>query len=249
MTSVRFLIAGVQKCGTSALDAYLRRHPALEMATPKEAHFFDRETGVDWRAPDYAPLHAHYSTEGRMRGEATPITLYWTPAHYRVLRYNPDMKFILMFRDPVERAWSHWKMNRANGWETLPFAEAIRAGRTRVLDDPGPSGLSRRLSYVERGYYGRQIAELAKLFPLTNMLFLTQEELSRSPDTALAKATAFLDIAPMAPVTPERVNMSRWNNGDRLDAADRAYLDDLYQVDLAQFHSLTGLTLAASPPD
>ncbi len=181
MTSLRFLIAGVQKCGTSALDAYLRRHQALEMATPTGAHFFDGERGVDWRRPDYAPLHAHCATEGRMRGEATPITPYWTPAHYRVLRYNPDMMFIFMFREPVERAWPHWKMNRDNGWEALPFAEAVRAGRIWVLNEPGPSGLSRRLSYMERGCYGRQIAELAKLFSRANMLLLSQEELSGRP--------------------------------------------------------------------
>ena len=243
MTSVRFLIAGVQKCGTSALDAYLRRHPALEMATPKEAHFFDRETGVDWRAPDYAPLHAHYSTEGRMRGEATPITLYWTPAHYRVLRYNPDMKFILMFRDPVERAWSHWKMNRANGWEDLSFSDAIRAGRTRVLDEPGPSGLSRRLSYVERGYYARQIMELAKLFPLENMLFLSQAELSRAPDQTLATITAFLGVEALGPVADERVNVSRWNPPNGLPDEDRAYLEDLYAPDKTLFREITGLNL------
>lgn len=243
MTPIRFLIAGVQKCGTSALDAYLRRHPALEMATPKEAHFFDRESGMDWRAPDYGPLHAHYAAEGRMRGEATPITLYWTPAHYRILGYNPDMRFILMFRDPAERAWSHWKMNRANGWETLPFSEAIRAGRIRVLDEDGPSGLSRRLSYVERGYYARQITELAKLFPRERMLFLNQQELGSAPDAALAKATAFLGIAPLRPVTPERVNTSRWTEDEGLPNEDRAYLDRLYADDQAQFREMTGITL------
>lgn len=243
MKLVQFLIAGMQKCGTSALDAYLRRHPALEMASPKETHFFDRESGVDWRNPDYASLHAHYATKDRLRGEATPITLYWTPAHYRVLRYNPQMKFILVFRDPVERAWSHWKMNRANGWETLSFSEAIRAGRTRVLDEPGPSGLSRRLSYVERGYYGRQITELAKLFQPTKMLFLSQEELSHTPDAALAQVTAFLDVVPMAPATPERVNTSRWTEPDTLSDEDRTYLEQLYAPDQILFRKMTGLRL------
>lgn len=243
MKLVQFLIAGVQKCGTSALDAYLRRHPALEMASPKETHFFDREAGIDWRHPDYAPLHAHYATKDRIRGEATPITLYWTPAHYRVLRYNPDMRFILMFRDPAERACSHWRMNRANGWETLSFSEAIRAGRTRILDEPGPSGLSRRLSYVERGYYGRQITELAKLFPTKHMLFLSQDELSRSPDVVLGRVAAFLGVDPPEPATPERVNISRWTEPGALSDEDRAYLQQLYASDQVVFREITGLTL------
>ena len=185
MSPVRFLIAGVQKCGTSALDAYLRGHPELEMARIKETHFFDNEVDVDWRTPDYAALHSLYDGDGSaMRGEATPITFYWTPAHYRVLRYNPDMKFILLFRDPVERAWSHWKMAAAAGRDTCSFSDAIRSGRVRVLDDGGPAGLSRWLSYVERGYYARQLHELTRLFPLENMLFLMQDELSRTPDYA-----------------------------------------------------------------
>lgn len=153
------------------------------------------------------------------------------------------MKFILMFRDPVERAWSHWKMNRANGWEALPFAEAVRAGRTRVLDEPGPSGLSRRLSYVERGYYGRQIAELAKLFPRANMLFLSQEELSGSPDAALAKVAAFVGVGPWDPVPHERVNVSRWTEPDALSHEDRAYLEALYHPDQAVFREMTVLKI------
>lgn len=243
MNLVQFLIAGAQKSGTSALDAYLRRHPALEMASPKETHFFDREAGIDWRAPDYERLHAHYALPDRMRGEATPITLYWTPAHYRVLRYNPDMRFILLFRDPVERAWSHWKMNRANGWETLSFSDAIRAGRLRVLDEQGPSGLSRRLSYVERGYYGRQVSELAKLFPKEHMLFLSQNELSCSPDIALGRVAAFLGVALLEPAKPERVNISRWAEPDALPDEDRAYLEQLYAPDQAAFRKITGLAL------
>ena len=243
LVQISFLIAGVQKSGTSALDAYLRHHPAIEMAQPKEVHFFDRESGVDWRAPDYNLLHAHYSGHQPVRGEATPITLYWTPAHYRVLRYNPDMKFVLIFRCPIQRAWSHWKMNRANGWDELSFSEAIRHGRLRVLDESGPSGLSRRLSYVERGYYGRQVAELAKLFPLEHCLFLRQADLKQDPQTVVSRVTDFLGLPPMTVASPEIVNVSRWTRNEALSEEDHAYLDALYAQDQALFRELTGLTL------
>ncbi|MNI92187.1 hypothetical protein D3C73_1499550 [compost metagenome] len=75
------------------------------------------------------------------------------------------------------------------------------------------------------------------------MLFLTQEELSRAPDDALAKATEFLDVAPLAPATPVRVNMSRWTENDVLSDEDRAYLDRLYADDQALFREMTGLSL------
>ena len=242
MSPVRFLIAGVQKCGTSALDAYLRGHPELEMARIKETHFFDNEVDVDWRTPDSAALHSLYDGNGSaMRGEATPITFYWTPAHYRVLRYNPDMKFILLFRDPVERAWSHWKMAAAAGRDTCSFSAAIRSGRVRVLDDGGPAGLSRWLSYVERGYYARQLHELTRLFPLENMLFLKQDELSRTPDLALARVAEFLKVAPFEPTPPIKVHTSAWLEGEMMNESDRSYLTELYADDSASFGALTGI--------
>lgn len=243
MIPVTFLIAGVQKCGTSALDAYLRHNDKVEMASPKETHFFDRESGVDWRAPDYGVLERHYQREVAVRGEATPITLYWTPAHYRVLRYNPDMKFILLFRDPVERAWSHWKMNKANGWDNLGFSDAIRHGRLRVLDEAGPNGLSRRLSYVERGYYGRQLDELMKLFPKEHCLFLKQEDLKVDPQSVVQQATDFLGVPPGTIGQHKTVNASRWTDDVAMSDEDRDYLSGLYSEDQKRFEEITGLKL------
>ncbi len=243
MVQISFLVAGVQKSGTSALDAYLRHHPDIEMAQPKETHFFDRESGVDWRSPDYGLLHCHYSDTRPVRGEATPITLYWTPAHYRVLRYNQDMRFVLIFRCPIQRAWSHWKMNRANGWDDLPFSEAIRHGRLRVLDESGPTGLSRRLSYVERGYYGRQVAELTKLFPLSQCLFLRQTDLKQDPQGVVSQVTDFLGLSPTKVTRPQVVNVSRWTEDEVMSDEDREYLGQLYGGDQDLFRHLTGLPL------
>lgn len=241
---VSFLIAGVQKCGTTALDAYLRHHPELEMPRVKEAHYFDREGEVDWRQPDTSPLESLFDgPAGRLRGESTPVTLYWTPAHYRVLRYNPDMRFIIALRDPADRAWSHWRMSRSRGLESLEFSEAIRNGRMRVLDGDGPSGLSRHFSYVERGYYARQIEQLATLFPLQSMLFLTQEMISDHIDETLNKTARFLGVAPFAPAEPVRLNVSTGQSAMSMPAEDRAYLNTLFNNDLERLRALTGIDL------
>lgn len=242
-----FLVAGAQKCGTTALDRYLRLHPGLEMAAIKETHFFDEEVAVDWRNPDYRPLHANFTEGGgRLKGEATPITLYWTPAHYRVLRYNPDIRLILLLRHPTDRAWSHWRMNIRRNLDHLPFSEAIRAGRTRVLEDGEHSGLARHSSYIERGYFGRQIRSLATLFPMENILVLRQADLSRDPNAVLARTAQFLGVAPFAPVAPLLANVGDTPEGAAMSAEDRAYLDQMFACDLALLETLTGVTL---PPD
>ena len=245
MEKLSFLIAGAQKAGTTALDAYLRKHPELSMAEGKEMHFFDREHGVDWRNPDYDLLHSHFGQRPGLRGESTPVTLYWTPAHYRILRYNPQMRFIILMREPGARAFSHWRMNISRGLDDIGFSEAIREGRRRVLDDPIQSGLARHSSYIERGYYGRQIGLLVTLFPISNMLFLRKSDLLADPDPVLAQVASFLNIAPFDPVVPMLMNPSDDTDGQLMSAEDRAYLDDIFRTDLGRLKQLTGIELPA----
>jgi hypothetical protein len=57
---VNFLICGTQKGGTTALDAYLRKHPGIYMAREKEVHFFDNEEAFKRRSPDYSAYHAFF---------------------------------------------------------------------------------------------------------------------------------------------------------------------------------------------
>lgn len=244
-TRVSFLIAGAQKCGTTALDSYLRNHPQLEMPRVKEAHYFDCESGaVDWRSPSPAPLEDLFDGPvGRMRGEATPITLYWTPAYYRILRYNPEMRFIILLREPGARAYSHWRMNIARGLDQMGFSEAIRGGRLRVLEDPVQSGLARHSSYIERGYYGRQIEQLATLFPIETMLFLRQSDLLAAPDAVLAQVATFLGIDPFAPVVPRLLNTAEDDGDPLMSDEDRAYLSEIFASDLLRVKRLTGLDL------
>jgi hypothetical protein len=130
---VSFIVIGVQKAGTTALHDYLADDPAIGLSDVKEVHYFDDET-VDWAAPDYGAYHAHFADDGReIRGEATPIYVYWPNALDRIRAYNPAMRLILMLRDPVERAWSHWRMETARGVEQHSFAWCVRRGRQRLF--------------------------------------------------------------------------------------------------------------------
>src|SRR5262249_47450812 len=143
----------------------LRQHPQIQMAAVKETHFFDDEQR-DWESPDYSGLHAHFlAGDNRLRGEATPITMYWRPAVRRLHRYSSEIRIILILRDPVTRAFSNWRQERAEGRETLPFSEAIRSGRARLFDQGTAEGLHRYYSYVERGWYGEQLKYLFAHFP------------------------------------------------------------------------------------
>ena len=242
---VAFIVAGVQKAGTTALFDYLSEEPGVALPRVKEVHFFDDET-QDWRAPDYAAYHAHFEApDGRLRGEATPIYLSWPNSLERIAAYNPAMKLIVLLRDPVERAWSHWKMEYARGAETQPFAWCIRAGRRRLLDAE-PWGHHRVFSYVERGFYGEQLERLYGLFAREQVLVLRADNLDRAPAETLACVRTFLGLSGGAAPAPRRVHVARaMDYGGALTLDDADLLRRLYAADQARLHVLTGIEFAA----
>ena len=241
---VTFLIAGVQKAGTTALYDYIATYPDLALSRVKEVHFFDDER-IDWAAPDYAAYHANFpAPDGRPCGEATPIYIYWRRALERVRAYNPAMRLVLTLRDPVERAWSHWRMEYARGAEREPFAWCIRQGRQRLFDAE-PWGWHREFSYVERGFYGEQLERLFGLFPREQALILQADDLRADPGRVIDEVRAFLGLAPaLRRPEPRTVHAAReMDYGAELTTEDLAFLRRLYARDQAR---LAGLLRAAA---
>lgn len=239
---VEFLIAGVQKGGTTALHAFLSQHPDLYLPARKELHFFDDES-LDWSQPDYTRFHRHFRDRGssQIAGEATPIYTYWQPAAARIHRYNAAMKLIVLLRNPVERAYSQWSMEFGRGTETLGFSAAIRGGRSRFL-----GGQHRVFSYVERGFYSEQVEGLTSLFPIAQLLFLRTEDLRERHRATLDRVCDFLGVGRFAEhpsaacVLPlERARVPPPTLGDL------TYLRDLYRSDIERTEQRTGLDLSA----
>jgi hypothetical protein len=247
-----FLIAGAQKGGTSALFDYLGEEPGLLLSREKEVHFFDDED-QDWARPDYGGYHASFpGAVGRLRGEATPIYLYWPNSLERIAAYNPAMKLIVLLREPVARAWSHWKMEYARGVETKPFAWCIREGRARLFDaDPSgaaPWGFHREFSYVERGFYGEQIERLLGLFPREQLLVLRSQDLRNDPASTLASVRRFLGLGTNGPPTAREVHVGRkMDYGADLASADIEHLGRIYATDMGRLADLTGVQFDRRP--
>jgi len=238
---VNFVIAGVQKGGTTALFDYLGDYPDIALPDAKELHFFDDE-GQAWSRPDYAAYHARFPDPGgRPCGEATPIYVYWPNSLERMAAYNPAMKLIVVLRDPVQRAWSHWRMEYARGVETQPFAWCIREGRQRLFDAE-PWGHHREFSYVERGFYGEQMQRLYGLFPRSQVLVLTSDALRRNPGPALAQVRAFLGL-PRAPApAPREVHVGqKIAYPSALTADDVDHLRGVYAADAERLAAVTGV--------
>jgi hypothetical protein len=239
LPKVSFLVVGAQKSGTTTLHHHLAQQPDLYLPDRKELHFFDADS-LDWSNPDYQTYEAFFAaaTVGQICGEVTPAYMLHRRFLQRIQAYNPEMRLIAILRHPVERAWSNWRMLVTQDAETLPFSQAIREGRTRIAKD------WRAYSYVERGFYADQIANMLELFPARNCHFVLTDDLARDPTAAITGICAFLDCPPpRLPVPPQMLRPLESRDLGALSPEDSAYLSRLYADDIRRTARLIGRNL------
>jgi hypothetical protein len=241
-----FFIIGVQKGGTTALDAYLRRHPSIQMPRVKETHHFDNE-GLDWTSPDHGGLHRQFdwAIEGVLRGEATPIYIYWPWSLPRLRQYNPRAKLIVALRHPTLRAYSHWRMEVGRNAETLSFEEAVSEfGRNRVKEAQG--GVHRVFSYVERGLYAAQTRRLFEFYSRENVHFLRTDGLWTDPAGTLAAVERFLGVGAAASLLAEQAYVVPGASAEtgEMPRDARSRLDAIFREDIRETAALAGLDLS-----
>ena len=245
MRKIDFFVAGVQKGGTTPLDAYLRVSAGIQMASRKEVHHFDNED-IDWSNPSHAALHDQFDWSVRdvVRGESTPIYTYWPGCLERIRDYRPDAKLIVGLRHPTFRAWSHWRMETKRNAETLSFEEAISTGRRRVSEATG--GVHRAYSYVERGFYASQFRAIHALFPRELVHVFRTDHLWNNPSLTLSAIDGFLGIERPArpPVEPTYIVSVDARHFGAPPEASRRYLDGLFGEDIRRTADIAGIDLS-----
>lgn len=227
---VNFLICGTQKGGTSALYSYLREHPEICMADAKEVHFFDNESLFDNGRPDYSKYHSSFNpkTSHRLIGEATPIYMYWYDAPRRIWEYNPHMKLIIVLRNPIDRAYSHWNMERSRNAESLLFWDAIQNEDLRCKE--ALPYQHRVYSYVDRGFYLEQLRRLWHYFFKENVLVLKNEHLKDQPKECLKEVCEFLGVSNFGNFNHRNVHSRPYLS--RMSDKEKEYLRFLFEHEI-----------------
>jgi hypothetical protein len=237
---VSFLVAGTQKGGTSALDNYMRQHPQLKMAKNKEVHFFDCDKLFSQSQVDYTIYHSNFNSYGiaslPLYGEVTPIYMYWYRVPERVWNYNKKIKWILILRNPIERAFSHWNMERDRGREKLSFFDAIREERNRSRETLPYQ--DRKFSYVDRGFYVEQIRRIWHYFSVEQTLILKTEELRNDSQYVLKKITEFLEIDSYVLSEFKVVHARKYFA--KLSKIEKAHLLNIYEYEIKQLERILG---------
>jgi Sulfotransferase family len=203
-----FIIGGARRGGTTSLYYGIRRHPEICLYPHSELNYFVEEEvrGRKWRdepadperweathsIENYAALFTGCD-EARAIGHKGADLLFWHPAHERIKRFVPDVRFIFTLRHPVKRAWSHYWAERAKGRETLSFEAALAAEDTRSAKS---DWAHYHLSYRARGCYDKSLQRFFETFQRERVLVVTLEEKSARPQETLQKIYRFLGVNP-----------------------------------------------------
>jgi Sulfotransferase domain len=250
-----FLIIGSQKCGTTSLYHYLIQHPCIYPAATKEVGYFDRYYSGDlhwYRSHFPSSVHKYYQHNLRNRpfltGEASTGYIVIPQALQRIAHIMPHIKLILLLRNPVDRAYSHYHHSRRRGRERCSFEEALQQETARIgqhwqhMRDEGVYSLEvDYYAYRRLGIYLPQVQVLLSLFPREQVVILDNEQLARRPEAVFTQVVRFLELPPW-----QLRHFERHNSGSYVPmaGATRARLVEYYQPYNQALYAYLGMEFA-----
>ena len=195
------VILGAQKSGTSAFHTLLSQHPQIINKT-EEIHFFDLnfQEGVDW----YKQQFPQEDLQKNIRVDKTAYYLFHPLVPQRMHELLPNAKLIVLLRNPIDRAYSHYWMNVRYGGEPLSFAEAVRAEPSRLCGEeekivktglPFPQSPYRHFSYLSRGIYVEQLIRWFNYYPPEQILIISFDDFAKDPDKIMQETLKFLGLS------------------------------------------------------
>ncbi|WP_326551460.1 sulfotransferase domain-containing protein [Micromonospora sp. NBC_01813] len=213
-----FLICGGHRCGTAGLHRMLAAHPLVLRAARRDGvSFFDvsYERGIDWYRGHFPRQRTARRLQRRHGGtasafETSPYYLYHPYAAVRIARDLPDVRLLVLVRDPAARAWSHFRVERAAGHEPEPsFARALalesarlRGQEERLGVDAGYRSFAHQHhAYRQRGEYADYLDRLAGQVGRGRIHVVEAERLWATPTEVYAEVLEFLGL-PLLDTTP-----------------------------------------------
>ncbi len=211
-----FVIIGAKRGGSTSLYNYVLDHPGVVPLFPgrqhiKGVHYYDTgyAHGLSWYRSHF-PLEvrgrhlARRDLRPAMCGEASPYYLFHPLAAERLAHDYPDVPIIVVLRDPVERAYSHFKERTHHRGETLSLGEALdaepdrlRGEADRIVAEEGyVSAEHENHSYLAQGRYLDMLPRWFKFFPREQIHVAVSEEFYADPDRHVNEVWKFLGLPP-----------------------------------------------------
>jgi len=231
---VDFVVAGVQKAGTTAIHDFLAQHPQIALLRDQADHFFDKPEHFR-SEPDYRILHSNFKPgrSWQTAGEVTADYLYYPQALERIAAYNPRMRIVISLRNPTSRAFSQWNMRREKDQEPLEFLDALKRDQ-EIGITKGPRGNA----YIARSLYSPQLEKVFTLFQSTQVLVLKYETLRSDPAAGLDQVFDFLGVDRRPGLRNKERNVGSYSR--KLTSEERQYGDSLFRADIVKIERLLG---------
>ena len=189
---VSIFIVGAAKSGTTSLHNYLNQHPNIVMSRQKESDYFSNkeilEQGLYYRKAKVHSLETYKrlfpSTEnGKLYGESSVSYLFYPKVPARIKKYNPSSKIIIILRNPIKRAFSHYLMDFRLGLISESFESVFKKR----------SGLFFQ-QYFELGNYTQQVKRYFDCFKQKNVHIIWHDDFKKDIDLEMKKTYKFLGL-------------------------------------------------------
>lgn len=193
---VDFFIVGAAKAGTTSLYSYLNKHPEIEMSTIKEPDYFSNEfiekQSLYYKKESIKSLNKYHSlysdTKNLIRGEASVSYLFYEKVPKKIFKYNSRSKVIIMLRNPSDRAYSHYLMDKRLGFVRESFENIVHKKSTHKN-----SALFYQ-QYIELGQYAFQIKNYFDVFSKKNILIIDYDDFIYKSSEVMNKVCVFLNV-------------------------------------------------------
>ena len=196
-----FIIIGGARCGTSSLYQYLKRHPQVLLPHKKELHFFDQDLnfqkGVNWYLAQFPSITDRKDWQ---TGEATPSYLEYPQVAARMKELFPQVKLIVLLRNPVQRAVSWHYHQLVHGYRKGNLEAAIEREMEQLagLTESELSKMGRTPpNNILGGLYVYRLQTWMSLFPPEQILVLKSEAFWQEPAETMKQVFAFLGLPPL----------------------------------------------------
>ena len=206
--SFDFLVVGAQKAGTTTIFEYLRRHPDVYLPPGKEAPFFSDDE--HWHGGWQRYVRRYFATarDDEQWGTVTPQYMYGAPLQAngkasprpeyvvpeRIAGHSPAARLVAILRNPVDRAFSHYRMEVMRGAEQRSFDDAVAELLRPEQLDESRRRFEETTAYVTNGEYARVLAPYFELFGRDAILVCFQNDLAADPASTVAAVSRFIGV-------------------------------------------------------
>ena len=196
-----FIIAGTVRSGTTSLYNYICNHPSVLPAAYDEIGFFDSnfQLGTMWYQSMFPTKKqmelVQEKTNFCLTGEDTPFYFWNKDAIKRISELIPNCKIIMIFRNPVDRAYSNYQLGKRENKEDLSFEKTIEIEKQIINKGTKNLNFSEPRTYLIKSLYSLQLKNWLTSFSKDQLYFLSTEQLSSKPNETMSGIFNFLGLS------------------------------------------------------